>query len=94
MPEEDEVSLYDYIKVVSKRKWLIIIGTFACILTAGIVTLLLPRVYETRATLTMTGPDIPDVKIGVLNIPTALSLNKFFNFLPGDRDLNEDPSGS
>jgi len=88
MPEEDEVSLYDYIKVISKRKWLIVIGTFACILTAAIVTLLLPRVYETRATLTMLGPDTPDVKIGALNIPTGLSLGKFFNFLPHNKDLN------
>jgi len=88
MPEEDEVSLYDYIKVVSKRKWLIIIGTFACILTAAIVTFFLPRVYETRATLTMEGPDTPDVKIGVLNIPTGLSLDKFFNFLPSNMNLD------
>lgn len=88
MPEEDEVSLYDYIKVVSKRKWLIIIGTFACILTAAIVTLFLPRVYETRTTLTMVGLDTPDVKIGVLKIPTGLSLDKFFNFLPDDRNLD------
>jgi len=88
MPEEDEVNLYDYIKVVSKRKWLIIIGTFACIFTAAVVTLLLPRVYETRATLTMEGPDTADVKIGVLNISTGLSLDKFFNFLPVDRNLD------
>ena len=88
MPEEDEVSLYDYIKVVSKRKWLIIIGTFACIFTAAVVTFLLPRVYETRATLTMEGPDTPDVKIGVLNIPTGLSLDKFFNFLPSNMNLD------
>ena len=88
MSEEDEVSLYDYIKVVSKWKWLIIIGTFVCILTAGIVTLLLPKVYETRATLAMEGTDTPDVKIGVLTVPTGLSLDKFFNFLPNNRDLN------
>ena len=88
MAEEDEVSLYDYIKVIAKRKWLIIIGTFACILTAAIVTLFLPRAYETRATLTMEGPSTPDVKIGILNIPTGLSLDKFFNFLPGDRSLD------
>jgi len=88
MPEEDEVTLYDYIKAISKRKWLIIIGTFACILTAAIVTLFLPRVYETRTTLTMVGLDTPDVKIGVLKIPTGLSLDKFFNFLPDDRDLD------
>ena len=88
MPEEDEVSLYDYIKVISKRKWLIVIGTFVCILTAAVVTLLLPRVYETRATLNMEGSDTPDVKIGALNIPTGLSLDKFVNSLPHNRDLN------
>ncbi len=118
MPEEDEVSLYDYIKVISKRKWLIVIGTFVCILTAAIVTFFLPRVYETGATLTMEGVDIPDVKIGVLNIPTlpsayetrailsveepvtpdmeigvltiftGLSIDKFFSYLPDNRDLN------
>ncbi len=88
MPEENEVSLYDYIKVISKRKWLIIIGTFVCILTAGIVTLFLPRVYETRATLTMEGSDTSDVKIGALTIPTGLCLDKFFNSLPNNRDLN------
>ena len=88
MPEEDEVSLYDYIKVISKRKWLIVIGTFVCILTAAVVTLLLPRVYETRATLNMEGADTPDVEIDVLTVPTGLSLDKFFNFLPNNIDLN------
>ncbi|MQY70134.1 MAG: hypothetical protein GH145_04660 [Firmicutes bacterium] len=88
MPEEDEVSLYDYIKVISKRKWLIVIGTLVCILTAAVVTLLLPKVYETRAILAMEGSVTPDVKIGVLTIPTGLSLNKFFNSLPNNRDLN------
>jgi|GEM_PF-4037184 len=88
MPEEDEVSLYDYIKVIAKRKWLIIIGTFACIFTAAIVTLLLPRVYQTRAILAMEGPSTPDVKIGLLSVPTCLSLDKFFNLLPSDRDLH------
>ncbi len=88
MPEEDEVSLYDHIKVISKGKWLIVIGTFVCILTAGIVTLLLPRVYEARATLNMEGIDTPDVEIRVLTVSTGLSLDKFSNFLPNDRDLD------
>ena len=88
MPEEDEVSLYDYIKVVSKRKWFIIIGTFVCILIAGIVTLLLPKVYETRATLAMQGSVTADVKIGILSVPTGLSLDKFVSSLPNNRDLN------
>ncbi len=88
MPEENEVSLYDYIKVVNKWKWFIIIGTFVCILTAGIVTLLLPKVYETRATLAMQGAVTPDVKIGVLTVPIGLSLERFFGSLPNNRDLN------
>ena len=88
MPEENEITLYDYIKVISKRKWLIIIGTFVCILTAGIVTLLLPRVYETRATLAMKGSVTLDVKIGVLTVPSGLSLDRFFNSLPNNGDLN------
>ncbi len=88
MPEEDEITLYDYIKVVSKWKWFIIVGTFVCILTAGIVTLLLPKVYQTRATLAMQGSVTPDVEIGVFTVPIGLSLDKFFNFLPNNRDLN------
>ncbi len=46
MPEGNEISLYDYIKVVSKWKWFVIIGTFVCVLVAGVVSLRLPKVYE------------------------------------------------
>lgn len=46
MPEE-EVELYDYLKVIGKRKWLIIIGTLVCVLAAGLVSLRLSKVYET-----------------------------------------------
>ena len=88
MPEENELSMYNYIKVISKRKWLIVVGTFVCILTAGIVTFFLPRVYETRATLVMKGPVTPDRTVGLVKLPTGLSLNKFFNYLPNNRDLN------
>lgn len=88
MPEENEITLYDYIKVVSRWKWFIIIGTFVCILTAGIVTLLLPKVYETRATLAMQGSVTADVKIGILTVPTGLSLDKFVSSLANNRDIN------
>ncbi len=88
MPEENEITLYDYIKVISKRKWLIVMGTFVCILTAAIVTFFLPRVYETRATLAMEGSVTPDVKIGILTIPAGLSLDKFVSSLPNNRDIN------
>lgn len=52
MPEE-EVELHDYLKVISKRKWLIIAGTLVCVFTAGIVSLLLPKVYEATLDLTI-----------------------------------------
>lgn len=53
MPEEEELTLYDYIKVISKRKWWIITGTLVCILAAGIVSLRLPtvKVYKTSLNL-------------------------------------------
>ena len=88
MPEENEVTLYDYIKVVSKWKWFIIIGTLVCILTAGVVTLLLPKVYETRATLAMRGSVTPDVKIGILTVPIGFSLDRFVSSLPNNRGIN------
>ncbi len=88
MPEENELSMYNYIKVINKWKWLIVIGTLGCILTAGIVTFFLPRVYETRATLVMEGTATPDIPIGAQKFSAGLSLNRFFNLLPNDRDLN------
>ncbi len=36
----------------------------------------------------MEGSVTPDVKIGVLTVPSGLSLDKFSNSLPNNRDLN------
>ena len=88
MPEENELSMYNYLKVISKRKWLIIIGISGCILTAATVTFFLPVVYETRATLVMEGPLTPHIDMGLVKVPTGPSLDKFFNYLPNNRDLN------
>jgi len=42
----DEVSLMDYLNVIWKRKWLIIIPTFLTAVVAGIVSLIMPPKWE------------------------------------------------
>jgi len=44
--EEYQVELMDYIKVFWKRKWLIIIPTLICVLIVGVISFLLPLVWE------------------------------------------------
>jgi uncharacterized protein involved in exopolysaccharide biosynthesis len=53
MPKEEtvEVELIDYIKVILKRKWLIITGFLIAVVTAAVVSFLLPPVYESTAIL-------------------------------------------
>ncbi|MFQ5863519.1 MAG: Wzz/FepE/Etk N-terminal domain-containing protein, partial [Candidatus Brocadiales bacterium] len=48
--EENTVELIDYLVVIWKRKRLIIVGTLACMVTAGVVSLLLPEVYKASVT--------------------------------------------
>jgi len=43
---EDEIQLIDYLNVIWKRKWLIIIPTFFCVVLAGIISFLLPKIWE------------------------------------------------
>jgi len=47
--QEDEVDLMDYLAVVWKRKWLIIISTAGCAILAGVVSFLLPSQWEVDA---------------------------------------------
>ena len=50
-PQRDEVTLFDYWQVISKRKWRII--ALCTVMTVGtlVVSLLLPKIYESTATL-------------------------------------------
>lgn len=47
----DEVQLIDLLLVLWKRKWLIIVGTLICVVTAGIVAFNMPKVYETSSSM-------------------------------------------
>ena len=43
---EDEIELMDYLNVLWKRKWLIILPTLFCVIIAGIISFLLPPQWE------------------------------------------------
>jgi len=47
-PYEDEIELMDYLKVLWKWKYLILVGAFACALVAGIVSFNMTKIYETK----------------------------------------------
>lgn len=49
--EEREVELTDYLNVLWKWRWLIVVGTLACVLVGGLITMLLPKTYQITATI-------------------------------------------
>ena len=48
---EDEVQLIDYLRVIWKWKWLIILGTFLCMVVAGVISFNMPKIYEVSMTI-------------------------------------------
>jgi len=47
----DEIQLIDYMRVIWRWKWLIILGTFLCMVVAGVVSFIMPTVYEVSMTI-------------------------------------------
>jgi capsular polysaccharide biosynthesis protein len=47
-PYEDEIELVDYLKVLWKWKYLILVGTLACALIAGVVSFNMTKIYEAK----------------------------------------------
>ena len=56
--EEDTIELIDYLRVVWKWKWFIIILTIACAIGAGIISFSLPKIYEVSM---MIEPGVIDI---------------------------------
>jgi len=46
---EKEAELIDFLNVFWKKKWIVVVGTVVCMVTAGVVSLLLTPVYEIDA---------------------------------------------
>jgi len=47
--EEKEIELIDYLNVIWKRKWVIIIPTIFCVILTGFISFLLPQKWEVDA---------------------------------------------
>ena len=48
---DDEIQLIDYLRVIWKWKWLIILGTFVCMVVAGVVSFNMSNIYEVSMTI-------------------------------------------
>jgi len=48
---DDEIQLIDYLRVIWKWKWLIILGTFLCMVVAGVVSFNMPKIHEVSMTI-------------------------------------------
>ncbi len=49
--QDDQINLADYLRVLWRRRFLILLGPLACALTAFVVTVMVPPIYQVRATL-------------------------------------------
>jgi len=47
--EEREIAFFDYLLIIWNKKWIIILGTILCMITAGTVSFLIKPVYEIDA---------------------------------------------
>lgn len=48
---EGEIELIDLLVVLWRKKWLIIVGTLICAITAGIVAFNMPKIYEVSSSI-------------------------------------------
>jgi LPS O-antigen subunit length determinant protein (WzzB/FepE family) len=48
---DDEIQLIDYLRVIWRWKLLIILGTFVCMVVAGVVSFNMPKIYEVSMTI-------------------------------------------
>ena len=53
---DDQINLAEYIRVLWRRRFLILLGTFLCALAAFVVTYRAPHIYQAKATLILQPP--------------------------------------
>jgi polysaccharide biosynthesis transport protein len=58
LPEEPGLSLAEYLEVVKRRRWLLVIPAIALFLIVFVVTMLLPTKYESTAMIMIEQPEI------------------------------------
>ncbi len=62
MAGQEELNLKDYLNVIIKSKKLIIWGTLVCVLAAALLSLILPRVYQSQLILEVGKIYLPPAK--------------------------------
>lgn len=67
----EEINILDYWRVIKNNRRLIIGGTFLVVLAAGVVSLLLPRIYLAEASIL---PPAKENRVGLLSALSALPM--------------------
>jgi uncharacterized protein involved in exopolysaccharide biosynthesis len=57
--EEEVKTIHDYLDIVKRRRWAIVIPACAIFFVALVVTLVLPRIYRSTSTILIEEQDIP-----------------------------------
>ncbi len=68
---DDQINLADYIRVLWRRRFLILLATLLCALTVYVVTVTTPLIYQARATLILQPPQFStELKPAPLSVET------------------------
>ena len=74
--QDGQINLAEYFLVLWRRRFLILLGTLVCALTAFILTVMVPPIYQTRATLILQPPpfstELKPVPLSVETLKTML----------------------
>lgn len=62
MSTQEELTLKDYLRILKKRRKLIIWGTIVCLATAGAISMILPRIYQSQLILEVGKIYLPPAK--------------------------------
>jgi len=57
--EEQPIEIGNYVEILKRRKWALVLPAIAVMLIAGVVALLLPSIYKSSATILIEEQDIP-----------------------------------
>ena len=79
---EDEINLYDLWKVIAKRKGLILGIFFISVVIAGIISLLMPKIYQGEVLLAISKEDITASKdAGIAKLQELIPANVLINMI-------------
>ncbi|RLE06615.1 hypothetical protein DRJ00_09460, partial [Candidatus Aerophobetes bacterium] len=87
----EEVDLMDYLKVIWRWKYLIVLGTFVCTIVAGMVSLSLPKLYETTEVVEI-GKVRDNLLADVNAVESIMMSESFTNQVISKLNLDESPA--